>query len=149
MADIVSPEVRSRMMAGIRGKNTKIEVEIRRALFARKLRYRLHDRSLPGRPDIVLSKHKAVILVHGCYWHGHQCDLYKEPKTNADFWIKKIQSNRNRDSKNEEELQQLGWRVAVVWECALRGQGPEAVGDVADKLFAWIMNAGRRIEIRG
>src|SRR5690606_41065684 len=119
MADIVSPEVRSRMMAGIRGKNTKPELGIRRALFARGFRYRLHSRNLPGKPDIVLPRYRAVVLIHGCYWHGHNCDLFRLPKSNRNFWLDKISGNRARDARKLKELRAAGWRVALVWECSI------------------------------
>ncbi|HZR34096.1 MAG TPA: very short patch repair endonuclease [Nevskia sp.] len=121
MVDVVDRATRSRMMKGIRGKNTQPEILVRKALFARGLRFRLHDRSLPGRPDIVIKKHNAVVFVNGCFWHGHQgCRYFKLPGTNPDFWRDKIEGNRKRDLKKAGALTALGWRVAVVWECAVR-----------------------------
>jgi DNA mismatch endonuclease (patch repair protein) len=120
MADVVSPEVRSRMMSGIRGKDTKPEMIIRRGLHARGFRFRLHDKRLPGRPDLVLPKYRAAILVHGCFWHGHGCHLFKWPKTREQFWRMKIEANQHRDARALELLEAAGWRSFVIWECELR-----------------------------
>ncbi|RIJ27099.1 DNA mismatch endonuclease Vsr [Henriciella mobilis] len=120
MADIVPPEVRSRMMSGIRGKDTKPEMIVRRGLHAMGFRYRLHDKRLPGKPDLVLPKYRTAIFVHGCFWHGHECHLFKWPKTRPDFWRKKIESNRTRDRSNREKIEKQGWQVIELWECELR-----------------------------
>ena len=120
MADIVNSMTRSRMMAGIKGKNTKPEILVRKALHAQGYRFRLHDKRLPGRPDIVLRKYKTVIFVHGCFWHKHDCKHFKWPKTRPDFWRKKIEGNVARDKRHQQELQELGWNVKVVWECELQ-----------------------------
>jgi DNA mismatch endonuclease (patch repair protein) len=108
------------MMSGIKGKNTKPEVSIRRALHARGFRYRIHVNNLPGKPDLVLPKYKAVVFVHGCFWHGHTCRYFKIPKTRADFWLEKIGKNQTRDNLQIASLIEQGWRVAVVWECAVK-----------------------------
>lgn len=118
MADVVSKAVRSRMMSGIRGKNTKPEVEVRRFLHGRGLRFRLHDRTLPGRPDIVLPRWGTVVLVHGCFWHQHKgCRFAYMPASNTNFWREKLGGNVNRDRRNAAALRALGWRVLHVWEC--------------------------------
>lgn len=122
MADVVSRDVRSRMMSGIRGKNTKPELLIRRGLHAKGFRYLLHDRRLPGKPDLVFPKHRAVIFVHGCFWHGHGCHLFKWPKTRMGFWRKKIDRNKWLDEKAIVELRRGGWRVGIVWECSVKGR---------------------------
>ena len=122
MADVVSRDVRSRMMSGIRGKNTRPEMLIRRGLHARGFRYLLHDRRLPGKPDLVFPKHRAVIFVHGCFWHGHDCHLFKWPKTRKGFWRKKIDRNRWLDEQAIVELRKCGWRVGIVWECTVKGR---------------------------
>ncbi len=122
MADIVSKEVRSKMMSGIKGKNTKPEVLVRRGLFANGFRYKLHDQRLPGKPDLVLPKYMTVLFVNGCFWHGHECDLFRMPSTNREFWEKKINANRLNDSKNKELLLLAGWRVVTIWECATKGK---------------------------
>lgn len=129
MSDIVSPETRSRMMSGIRGKNTKPEIKVRKSLHRLGFRYRLHDKSLPGKPDLVLPKYKTVIFVNGCFWHGHECGLFKWPKSNTEFWKEKITGNRLRDEKNLEHLDKLGWNVITVWECSLRGAPEEEIVD--------------------
>lgn len=146
--DIVDRTTRSRMMSGIRGKDTKPELLIRRGLHALGYRYRLHDPKLPGRPDLVFARHKAVIFVHGCFWHGHDCPLFRLPSTRTDFWKGKIQGNRNRDDRAVASLMSQGWRVAVVWECALRGSGvhPE---HVIRQLAEWLGSKHPRIEVRG
>lgn len=147
MADIVSPEVRSRMMAGIRGKNTKIEVQVRKLLYAKGIRYRLHGKNLPGKPDLVLRRYKAVILIHGCYWHGHDCGLFRLPKTNREFWSTKILSNKARDKRNIAALRNLGLRTAVVWECALRNSNNAALERLTETLIDWLKSDTQKIEI--
>ena len=122
MVDIVTAEVRSRMMSGIRGSNTKPELLLRKGLHALGFRFRLHDRSLPGKPDIVLPRYKAVIFAHGCFWHGHDCHLFKWPSTRPEFWQAKIARNRAVDERTEAALSEAGWRQAIVWECALKGK---------------------------
>lgn len=149
MPDIVDPATRSRMMSGIRGRDTKIELAIRKGLFALGYRYRTDVRTLPGRPDIVLPRWKAVILVHGCFWHAHDCGLCRIPATRTDFWRQKLEGNTQRDARNEKALNDAGWRIAVVWECALRGRGPDALSGVVWSLDAWIRGHEHMIELRG
>lgn len=115
--DIVSKAVRSRMMSGIRGKNTIPELVVRSVAHALGLRFRLHDRRLPGTPDLVLRKHRAVIFVHGCFWHRHECGLAAMPKTRTEFWVEKFAANQRRDVSNRAELAVQGWRVLEIWEC--------------------------------
>ena len=137
MADVVTPEVRSRMMAGIRGKNTKPEMIIRRGLHAMGFRYKLHHKGLPGRPDLVFPRYKAVVFVHGCFWHKHDCRYFKWPNTRPEFWQKKIVDNRRRDDCNVKALASSGWRVAIVWECATKNSHSElAVSALADWLLS-------------
>ena len=113
--------VRSRNMAAIRGKDTAPELAVRRILHAMGLRFRLHRKDLPGRPDIVLPKHRTVVFVHGCFWHRHEdCRYTTTPKTRQEFWQTKFAANVERDGRNRTDLRQLGWRVIVVWECELR-----------------------------
>lgn len=119
MADIVDSATRSRMMSGIRTKGTKPEMIVRRALHKAGFRYRLHDKKLPGKPDIVLPKYKTVIFVHGCFWHGHMCSKFKWPKTRAEWWREKIEGNMARDRKAIENLEMMEWRVVQIWECEL------------------------------
>jgi DNA mismatch endonuclease (patch repair protein) len=121
MTDIVSAEKRSAMMAGIKGKNTKPEMTVRKALFAQGFRFRLHYKKLPGNPDIVLPKHQVAIFVHGCFWHMHSnCKLSKIPSSRPEFWISKLKANASRDKQATSQLLQLGWRVLVIWECHLK-----------------------------
>jgi DNA mismatch endonuclease, patch repair protein len=121
MADIVTKAVRSRMMSGIRGKNTKPELVVRSFLHREGFRFRLHARDLPGRPDLVLPKYRAAIQVRGCYWHQHRgCRLAYMPASNADFWRAKLTGNTERDARNDRALRRLGWRVLTVWECEVR-----------------------------
>jgi DNA mismatch endonuclease (patch repair protein) len=149
MPDVVSKEKRSRMMSGIRSKNTKPELIIRRGLHACGFRFRLHDTKLAGRPDLVLRKYKAAIFVHGCFWHGHDCHLFKQPKSRGEFWAPKIESNRARDSEALRTLSHEGWRVAEVWECATKGKTrlePEALlRTVAD----WIVSDRQSLSVTG
>ncbi len=109
-------------MAAISGRDTKPELIVRRALHAVGFRFRLHRRDLPGRPDIVFPKYRTVIFVHGCFWHRHDCRYFRWPKTRVEFWRKKIAANVQRDRRNQHCLRDLGWRVEVVWECAVLGR---------------------------
>ncbi len=121
MTDIVDKKTRSRMMAGIRGKDTKPELLVRRFLHARGFRYRLHDKRLPGSPDIVLPKHKLAVFVHGCFWHRHAgCRLASTPDQNRQQWMKKFSLNADRDARQIQILLESGWRVLVIWECGLK-----------------------------
>ena len=118
MADIMSPEQRSERMSRIRGQHTRPELLLRRALHRRGLRYRLHVTGLPGRPDLVFPRHRAVVFMHGCFWHQHKdCKVAKVPKSNTLFWQEKFARNQRRDRANTRRLRALGWRVAVAWEC--------------------------------
>ncbi len=112
-------------MAGIRGRDTKPEILVRKALHANGLRFRLHVAKLPGKPDVVLPRHRAVVFVNGCFWHGHNCRLFRWPSTRPDFWRAKIERNRSNDARAVRELMDLGWRVAVLWECAIRSPAQE------------------------
>lgn len=137
MADIVDPETRSRMMSGIRGKDTKPELALRRALHARGFRYRLHDKWLPGKPDLVLPRFRVVIFVHGCFWHRHEgCKYATTPATRPEFWQAKFRENAERDQRNIDALLALGWRVAVVWECEIR----KDLGEAVARTERWIMD---------
>lgn len=135
-------------MSGIRGRNTKPEILIRSLLHRRGFRFRLHVRDLPGKPDIVLPRYHAVIFVHGCFWHGHDCPLFKWPGTRPDFWREKIGRNRVNDHKSSEALLASGWRVGIVWECAIRGACKNIEG-VAQSLDDWLRSSAPFIEERG
>ncbi len=120
MADKHSAEVRSYNMSCIRGKDTKPEELVRKFLFSKGYRYRKNDARLPGKPDIVLPKYRTVIFVNGCFWHHHDCRYFVWPKSNADFWKEKIDRNVSRDREENAKLQEMGWKVLVVWECELK-----------------------------
>jgi DNA mismatch endonuclease (patch repair protein) len=146
MPDVVPPEVRSRMMSGIRGKNTKPELILRQGLHRRGLRFRLHDSRLPGRPDLVFRGREAVVFVNGCFWHGHDgCPYFKIPQTRPEFWSEKIRRNKERDRAAITVLESAGWRVAVIWECATRRQPERSI----DALEAWIRGNGLKLELNG
>ena len=135
MVDVVSPEKRSSMMAGIRNKNTKPEILIRKLLHAAGFRFRLHDSKLPGRPDIVLPKYKTAIFVNGCFWHGHEnCHHFRLPKSKTQFWAEKISGNRRRDAARIAELGCANWRVFTIWECAIKGLPPSELELLKEKL---------------
>lgn len=140
MADVLTPEQRQLNMSRIRGRDTKPEMRIRRGLHARGFRYRLQDRQLPGRPDLVFPRYHAVIFVHGCFWHGHDCPLFKLPATRQEFWSTKIASNRARDTRTAAALLELGWRVANVWECSLRGPGRLSEDEVIERCQAFLLS---------
>ena len=137
MVDVVDIATRSRMMSGIRGINTKPEILVRSMLHRQGFRFRLHDKKLPGKPDIVLPRYHAVVFVHGCFWHGHECRFFKWPSTRPDFWREKIMRNRYLDHKSQETLIYSGWRVGIVWECALRGAGNNSI-NIAQRLTEWL-----------
>ena len=118
--DRLDPEARSRLMSKIRGKDTKPEMAVRSYLHARGLRYRLHDKSLPGKPDLVFRSRRVVVFVHGCFWHGHAgCNKARTPKTHEDFWRTKVETNAARDRRNIRKLRSLGWHVFVIWQCQI------------------------------
>lgn len=123
MADVHDKETRSYNMSKIRAKDTKPEILVRKFLFSKGFRFRIHDKKLPGKPDIVLRKYQTVIFVHGCFWHGHdECAYYVVPKSNTDFWVQKIKGNKEKDIKNLAKLISSGWRVITIFECQLKPQ---------------------------
>lgn len=134
--DIFSAEKRAEIMRAVKSRDTGPEIALRKALFAKGLRYRLHVKDLPGKPDIVFAKHRAVLFVHGCFWHGHDCARgARLPKTNAAYWREKIARNRNRDHEAIAALQRHGWRVKVSWECDLKHPPEEA-----NKIAGWLVS---------
>lgn len=146
MADIVDSQTRSRMMSGIRGKDTRPELALRRALHARGFRYRLHARAITGRPDLVLKKYRAIIFVNGCFWHRHEgCRLATTPATRPEFWADKFAANVARDRSVQESLMADGWRVATIWECALRK--PHMVNKAAGLVGNWLLSEEVCLEI--
>ncbi|BAR52459.1 DNA mismatch endonuclease Vsr [Tannerella forsythia KS16] len=148
--DIWNKEKRSECMSRIRSKNTKPELALRKALFARGFRYRVNDKKLPGKPDIVLPKYKTVIFIHGCFWHGHEdCKYAYIPKTNTRFWIDKITSNAERDKVNAEKLTALGWNVLTVWECEIRHTHKQNLTPLIDRVEAEILvNMTKKISMK-
>lgn len=144
MADIVDQKTRSRMMARISGKNTRPEMALRRALHARGVRYRLHDSNLPGSPDLVFSRYRAICFVHGCFWHRHSgCPYATDPATRPKFWQEKFKTNVERDHRTRKALLEAGWRVAVVWECAVRGA---RVNGAAQEIYQWLQSDNNEFE---
>lgn len=142
--DVVDPLTRSRMMSGIRGKDTKPELAVRRYLHRAGFRYRLHAAHLPGRPDLVLPRYRAVVFVHGCFWHAHQgCHYFRIPATRHEFWATKLAANSARDDRDIAALREAGWRVAIIWECALRAGVPLA--PVTD----WLRGESDSLEVAG
>jgi DNA mismatch endonuclease (patch repair protein) len=137
------------MMSGIRGRNTRPELLIRKGLFALGFRYRLHAAGLPGKPDIVLRKYNTVIFVNGCFWHGHDCHLFRLPSTRPEFWRTKIASNITRDEAVHESLHQLGWRQLNVWECALKGKTRLGLEAVLETIIQWLNGDEAVGDIRG
>lgn len=132
------------MMASIRGKNTRPELLLRSAMFAAGFRYRLHARGLPGSPDLVFPKYRAVLFVHGCFWHRHDnCRYTTSPKSNEDFWRLKFEGNTRRDARNVTLLKEQGWRVGIVWECALK----RSVNEAAQAVGEWLRGNGSTLII--
>lgn len=149
MADIVTPDARSRMMSGIRGTDTIPELMLRKGLHALGFRYKLHDRNLPGKPDLVFPKYNAVLFANGCFWHAHDCHLFKWPKSREDFWRKKIGGNRERDKKIAAQLREKEWRILRVWECALKGRTRIDLGSVLELSALWLRGNEQEMDIRG
>lgn len=146
MADLLTPEQRSKLMASVRQRDTKPEMIVRRGLHARGLRYRLNDRSLPGSPDLVFPRFRTVVFVHGCFWHAHGCRLSKLPGSRQDYWGPKLAANAARDAHAISSLLDTGWRVLVIWECGLKGPGRLGDAAVADRAEHFIRYGKRRLQ---
>ena len=142
--DIVDSQTRSRMMSGIRGQDTQPEMTLRTGLHRLGFRYRLgsayrwRGKKLQGKPDLVFPKYRAVIQVNGCFWHRHDCHLFKWPTTRREFWREKLNANAKRDRRNQEALEELGWRVLTIWECALKGKTRRSTNEVIQTAANWI-----------
>ena len=149
MPDVVDAATRSRMMAGIRATNTKPEIIVRKALHRLGFRYGLHSRDVPGKPDLVFRSRRAVIFVHGCFWHGHDCKYFRLPGTRTDFWRNKIERNRARDVVVAKQLKATGWRRLVIWECAVRDQNSRSIDAVFSRTSRWLNSRRGSLEIRG
>ncbi len=134
-------------MAGIRGKNTKPEMILRRGLHRLGFRYQLHRSDLPGKPDLVFPKHRAVLFAQGCFWHGHNCHLFKWPKSREEFWREKIRQNQQRDRGAIERLRADGWRVGEVWECGVKGRERLPLSDVLARCAHWLRSSENALEI--
>jgi DNA mismatch endonuclease (patch repair protein) len=146
MADIVDSATRSRMMSGIRGKNTRPEILVRSGLHKRGFRFRVHDKRLPGKPDLVLRKYNAVVFVHGCFWHRHECRFFKWPRSRQAFWRAKLNRNHDKDREAISAIRDAGMRVCVVWECAIRGAQSD-IPAVLDSISDWLKSDDTFLEV--
>ncbi len=144
--DVHTKVTRSRNMAAIRSKDTKPELLIRKELFHRGFRYRINQKTLPGKPDIVLKKYNAVIFVHGCFWHKHDCSLFKWPSTRKEFWKKKITRNYERDEECINKLKKGGWRILIIWECSLKGKNKRPLNAVITSVIIWL-NSNKKTKV--
>jgi len=149
MIDTVSPKKRSEIMSHIKGKDTSPELMIRKGLHNLGYRYILHDKRLAGNPDLVFPKYNLIIEVNGCFWHAHNCHIYRLPKSNKSYWAKKIKGNVSRDKENWNALLSQGWRVLLIWECALKGKTSLEIDDVLGKAENFIHSNIAFEEIEG
>lgn len=149
MADIVSRRKRSEMMSGIRSKNTGLELVVRKALHKLGFRFRLHQYGLPGKPDLVFKKYRAVIFTHGCFWHGHKCHLFKWPSSRPFFWKTKIKRNRKKDTGSIKQLLGQKWRVLVIWECASKGKSKLPSKKLFSTASKWLKSREKSLELCG
>lgn len=147
--DVVDSQKRSRMMSGIGPKDTVPELKVRKILHRLGFRFRLHQKNLPGKPDIVLLRHRAVIQVQGCFWHRHLCHLFKWPKSREEFWLRKLNGNAERDLQTRSELRACGWKTLVIWECSLKGRYKLPDEELGQTIRAWLLNDPLDAEIGG
>lgn len=147
MADVLTHEQRQKCMSAVKSGNTKPEVLLRSILHKSGLRFRLHDKKLPGKPDLVFPRYQSVIFVHGCYWHLHRCYKSTIPKTNREFWKNKLTTNKERDARNIKTLNEMGWRVMIVWECALKGKSSFPIDKVSSVIKSWLLSSEAFYEI--
>lgn len=148
--DILSAEQRSLNMSRIRGRDTSPELVVRRALHAAGFRFRLHGKDMPGRPDLVLAQYRTALFVHGCFWHCHEgCPVHRIPRTRRDFWESKLKGNVERDERDQLQLVAAGWRVLVVWECAIRGSRKLPAEQLIQRCTAFLTSNGAYEEIAG
>ena len=147
MADVHDKATRSKNMRAIGTRDTAIEKRLAELLVAAGLNFHVQDATLPGRPDFAIPDYQCVIFTHGCFWHHHDCYLFKVPATRTEFWLEKIGKNVARDQRDMAELHSLGWRVLIVWECALRGRQKLSDQDLAERLEEWICGGGRSAQI--
>lgn len=149
MTDVHDKQTRSRNMAAIKARDTKPEIWLRKHLHAKGFRYRLNVKKFPGKPDLVLHKHNAVIFINGCFWHMHDCPQFKLPKSRTEWWSEKLSGNRERDQRNITALQEQGWRVLTVWECAMKGKQKLSGEDLTKRVTEWLAGTDKLTEIRG
>lgn len=149
MADVHDSLIRSKNMAAIKGRNTTPEIIIRKALHRRGYRYTLQNDKLPGKPDIVLPKYNAAVFVHGCFWHHHNCCFFKWPATRNEFWKEKITRNEINDHKKQNILLKSGWRIGIIWECALRGKNRLSLDIILESISSWLQSNQIQTEIHG
>ncbi len=147
MADVHSSTTRSKNMRAIRQQDTAIELRVAQLLKDRGFAYRVQDKNLPGRPDFVLLEQQAIIFVHGCFWHHHRCYLFKVPATRTECWVGKINSNVERDNRYVRQLQESGWKVLIIWECALRNKLRLSDADLQERLEEWLLAMDQSAEI--
>lgn len=147
MADILTPAQRYKCMSAVRRENTVPEKLIRSILHKAGLRYRLHDKNLPGSPDLVFPCFHAVLFVHGCYWHRHGCYKSTVPKLRRDLWEEKFVANKERDARSVRSLRDSGWRVMIVWECALKGKTSYPADKIASAIKEWLRSSGTFTQI--
>lgn len=147
MADVMTPAQRSRTMSRIGPKDTGIELRLRHALHREGLRYRLHAPELPGKPDIVFPKYKAVIFVNGCFWHSHGCSGSAVPATNSEFWESKLARTRERDRRNVRDLKRMGWRAMTVWECAMVASKSGVSAELSRTVAAWVRDGSDSVSL--
>ncbi len=138
MTDVHNTATRSRNMAAIKGKDTRPEMMVRRGLHKAGFRYRLHVAKLPGKPDLIFPEYKAVVFIQGCFWHQHQCSMFHWPKSRTEWWVKKISANRAHDEAVQDKLRELGWRVLLVWECALKGKAKYKPEQWLTQIALWL-----------
>lgn len=149
MVDVVDRQTRSRMMSGIKGRDTQPELKIRKALFNKGFRYKLHDKKLPGKPDLVFPKYHSVIFIHGCFWHCHKCHLFKWPSTRPGFWRKKISKNKEVDKRNYKQLKKEGWYILTIWECAIKGRKNKPLDNIIYSTTRWLETGKKDKVIKG
>jgi len=149
LADTFNPEKRSQIMSRIRDRDTKPELLIRKGLHAKGFRYRLHDRKLPGKPDLVFPRYKSIIFVNGCFWHGHSCHLFRWPASRVEYWKPKITRTIERDKANFRSLEAKGWHILIIWECAFRGRTRLPVENVIEMISKWLLSEADHLEIKG
>lgn len=147
MVDVHSKEIRRKNMQAIKKENTFIEIRINNLLKNLDIPFNFQIKELPGKPDFVIEQYKAIIFVHGCFWHKHNCNLFKLPNTNTEFWLNKINDNCKRDTKNIQKLAKLGWKILIIWECALKGKFKLTDEQLIDRIEEWLCSHTKNAEI--